>query len=113
MLGLVSIWLPQLLSLEADRMTEVVVVESALFFSGALLGCLRPRKVWRWALAAFLAFAIRDAMRLFADPKNAGTAVYMLALNHVADNTPMYLVWCLPVLAGSYIGYFISSAGLR
>jgi uncharacterized membrane protein len=112
-LGLVSLWLPQLLSLEADRMTQVAVVESALFFSGALLGCLRPRKVWRWAIAAFVAFAVRDAVHLITDPRFFGASAYAAAFAQAGDNAPMYLVWCLPVLAGAYIGYFISSAGLR
>lgn len=113
LLGLVSLWLPQLLSLEADHVTEVAVVESALFISGAVLGCLRPRRVWRWAAAALLAFAVRDAIHLLTDPNFAGTTVYLYVLNQLGDNSPMYLVQCLPVLAGAYIGYFVSTAGPR
>lgn len=112
-LGLFSLWLPQLLSLEADHTTEVAVVESALFISGAVLGCLRPRRVWRWAAAALLAFALRDTIHLVTDPKLAGATIYLYVFNQLGDNSPMYLVESLPVLAGAYIGYFVSSAGER
>ncbi len=112
-LGLLSLLLPQLLRLEADRTTEVLVVESALFFSGGLLGCLCPRRVWRWALAAFLAFAFYSAAYALGDPRYNGAPVQLALLNQFLDNAPLYLVQSLPVLAGSYIGYFASSAGLR
>jgi hypothetical protein len=112
-LGLLSLWLPQLLSLEAVHVTEVAVVESALFISGAALGCLNPRRVWRWGAAALIAFALRDVIHLLTDPKFAGATVYLHVLTQLGDNSPMYLVQCLPVLAGAYIGYFVSTAGLR
>ncbi|MGD0199793.1 MAG: hypothetical protein ABSD27_03485 [Bryobacteraceae bacterium] len=112
-LGLLSLWLPHLLSLEATHLTQVLVVESALFFSGALVGCLRPRRVWRWAAASYIAFAIRDIFALMADTAYAGAIPYAQAVIQFGDHAPLYLVQCLPVLAGAYIGYFISSAGLR
>ncbi len=102
-----------MLSLESDRTTEVLVVESALFFTGALIGCIRPRRAWRWAVAVLIAFIIRDTVKFMSDPKFAGSAVYTNVLYSLGDSAPLYLVQCLPVLAGAYLGSLISSAGLR
>jgi len=59
LVGLISLWLPQLLQAEPARVTQVVISESALFFTGALIGCLRPDRVWRWGAASLVAVALR------------------------------------------------------
>jgi hypothetical protein len=104
LLGLVSLWLPQLLQLGADRTTRLVVTESALFFSGGLVGCLRPDRVWRWGLACLVAFIVTDLAQ-FATVTKAGV------LSYLAGNAALYAVHTIPVLAGAYLGAYMLSGG--
>jgi hypothetical protein len=110
-LGLVSLWLPQLLH-SPDRTTQVVLVECALFFSGALIGSLRPERAWRWGLAAFLAIAFKDIALsgkevAFAWLASAAGAAYLV------DNLPLYLAYSAPVLGGAYVGSYLTRGPIR
>ncbi|MGC9972865.1 MAG: hypothetical protein ABSE56_19975 [Bryobacteraceae bacterium] len=106
LLGLVSLWLPHILQMGADRTTQLVMTESALFFSGSVIGCLRPDRVWRWGLACLVAFIVRDLAQ-FATVTKAGV------LSYLAGNAALYAVHTIPVLAGAYIGAYMLRGGQR
>ncbi len=110
-LGLVSLWLPQLLQ-SADHMTQVVLSEAALFFSGSLIGSLRPDRPWRWGMAAFLAISLKDLAfygRDIAVEKiaTAETGMYLIG------NLPVYVSYSIPVIAGAYVGAYLTRGPLR
>lgn len=111
LLSLGSLLLPQLFSLQPDETTRLVIVESALFFSGALLGCIRPQRAWRWAAASFLALAVQDFVVL-ASTTGLGKMDAAQTALWVAGRSSLYFLYAVPVLAGSYLGAYISSAGL-
>jgi hypothetical protein len=90
----------------ADRTTQLVMTESALFFSGSVIGCLRPDRVWRWGLACLVAFIVRDLAQ-FATVTKAGV------LSYLAGNAALYAVHTIPVLAGAYIGAYMLRGGQR
>jgi hypothetical protein len=105
LVGLISLWLPQLLQAEPARVTQVVISESALFFTGALIGSLRPDRVWRWGAASLLAVALRDLALLAVDPRLAGIGNQAIGL-YLLANSPLYLIHMLFVLAGAYVGTY-------
>jgi hypothetical protein len=112
LLSLGSAWLPKFLNLEGDQFTRLLVVESALFFSGAVLGCVRPQRPWRWAAATILAFAARDVVSLLGVrglvPVGVPDAI-VLVLSH----SGAYCLFALPVLLGALLGASMMGAGLR
>jgi hypothetical protein len=105
LVGLISLWLPQLLQAAPARVTQVVISESALFFTGALIGSLRPDRVWRWGAASLLAVALRDLALLAVDPRLAGIGSQEVGL-YLLANSPLYLMHMLFVLAGAYVGTY-------
>jgi hypothetical protein len=110
-LSLASDWLPKLLNLENPELTRLMVLGCALFFSGALVGCVRPERPWRWAVAAFIAYAVRDLVVLLnATGLRAvnvtGTIVFVIG--HLG----VYFLYACPVLAGAFLGASMMSAGL-
>jgi len=111
LLSMGSLLLPQLFSLRPDETTRLVIVESALFFSGALLGCIRPQRAWRWAAASFFALAVQDFVILASLPSFSKMDSRHVAL-WVVGRSSLYFLYAVPVLAGSYLGAYISSAGL-
>jgi hypothetical protein len=110
-LSLGSLWMPRFLSFQTDETTRVILVESSLFLTGALLGCLRPRRVWRWAAASLVAIAGRDMVWLCSDPNLSRMSLVEMG-SYMSANWQMYFVQVLPVLIGALVGSFISSAGL-
>jgi hypothetical protein len=112
LLGLVSLWLPHLLQMGADPTTQLVVAESALFFSGGLVGCLRPDRVWRWGVACLVAFILRD-LALFAYDPRFDTATKTDVLSYLSGNAALYAVHTIPVLAGAYLGVYLIRGGQR
>lgn len=111
-LGLASLWLPSVLQLRGDRWTETIVVEGALFFSGALVGAFRPDRVWRWGFAAFLAFALDDIARIGNDPRFNVMLTDEL-INRLLQQLSISGLNALSVVAGAYVGSFLTARGLR
>jgi hypothetical protein len=106
-----SLALPRLLKIQSDRMTEMMLTAVALFFVGALIGSIRRDRVWRWGVAAFLAFLVAGIMQLpYADPAHPLAVGQVVA--RMAGFIPGYLLQALPVLAGAYVGGGLSKAGL-
>jgi hypothetical protein len=111
-LSLGSAALPKFLGIEADRIGHLMLVECALFFTGALVGCVRPDRPWRWAAASVSAFALRDASIMIAQTgmERAKVPEVLVAL---AGNSGMYCLYALPVLLGALLGASVMHAGLR
>jgi hypothetical protein len=110
-LSLGSAWVPKVLHMEGDQLTQALVVGCALFFSGALVGCIRPVRPWRWGLACFAAFAIRDLAVLVTATGWRGARVADLAI-FLLGNLGVYFLYALPVLVGAIIGGTMMRAGL-
>lgn len=110
-LGLVSLWVPRLLQ-SADRSTQVVLAECALFFSGALIGSLRPHRVWRWAVAGFVAVVLQD-IAFSGKEVTVAWLTGVAGATYFVDNLPLYLAYTAPVLGGAYVGSYLTRGPLR
>ncbi len=111
-LSLASVWLPTLLPMQSDRMTPALIVYLAMFFSGGLLGGLRPDRVWRWGIAAFLAFAIRDFVHVASDPKFTwftGDELWTF----LASNLTGWAVGAIPMFIGAYLGFYLVRGNIK
>jgi hypothetical protein len=108
-LGMVSLWVPRLLQSE-DRSTQVVLAECALFFSGALIGSLRPQRVWRWALAGLVAIVLQDVV---LKDVAAAWLISAAGVSYLADTLPLYLAYTAPVLGGAYVGSYLTRGPIR
>ena len=112
LLGLVSLWLPQWLQIGADPTTRLLVVESALFFSGGLVGGLRPVRVWRWGAACLVAFVVKDLAQ-FANSAQLANGVKVGILPFLSANASVYALHTIPVLAGAYLGAYMNRGGQK
>ena len=101
LLSAAALALPNLIGMRPDPEGRQLVVVSALFLSGAVLGCLRPERAWRWALAAFIAIALRD-LPLVSD--TITQADLLRFLYYLETHVGVFLLQTLPVLVGSIFG---------
>ena len=106
-----SLTMPRLLKLQSDQMTEYILIAVTLFFVGTLVGSIRRERVWRWGVAAFLAFLLTDLLQL-PYPDRFSSLAYGQLVAKLATYVPGYLVRVAPVLAGAYLGSGLSKAGL-
>lgn len=112
LLSLGSAWLPKFLNLDGSQITHVMVVGCALFVSGALVGCVRRDRPWRWAVASFAAFALRDLVVLLSTTglrRQAAPEIIVFVAGHLG----VYFLYALPVLAGALLGASMINAGLE
>ncbi len=89
-----------------------MVVGCALFFSGALVGCARRDRPWRWAIACFAAFAVRDLVVLLSTTglgRLGALEIMVFEVSHFGD----YCLYALPVLLGAFLGASMMNAGLE
>jgi hypothetical protein len=112
LLSLGSDRLPSLLNMDGSEVSHMLVLGCALFLTGALVGAIRRNRPWRWGVACFAAFALRDlAVRLSTSglaPANAqGTVAFLIG--HMG----IYFLYSLPVMMGGLLGAAIMSAGLE
>ncbi len=112
LLSVGSAALPSFLGIEADKIGHLMLVECALFFTGALVGCMRPDRPWRWAAASVIAFAVRDAAIMVAGTGMARAKVPEIILA-LAGTSGVYCLYALPVLLGAVLGASVMHAGLR
>ncbi len=103
-LAVVSLSLPGFLQVASDRESSLVVTAAALFFSGVLMGCLRPVRIWRWPLASLIAFAVWDIAKAAARPDFSYSSEPAAVVSVLAANTPQNSLWALPVLLGAIAG---------
>jgi len=111
LLSLGSDWLPKVLNIDNTEAMRLMVVGCALFLTGGLVGSVRRDRPWRWAVACFIAFALRDLAVLLNStgvrPASAPATILFL-VGHLG----VYFLYSLPVLAGAFLGASIMSAGL-
>jgi hypothetical protein len=112
LLSLGSAWLPKFLKLDSSQITHVMVVGCALFVTGALVGCVRRDRPWRWAVASFAAFALRDLVVMLSTRglKQLGPPEIVF---FVAGHLVGYFLYALPVLLGAILGSSMINAGLE
>jgi hypothetical protein len=101
LLSLAAVSLPNVIGMRPDPEGRQLVVVSALFLSGAVLGCFRPERAWRWALAAFIVIALRD-LPLVSD--TITKADLLRFLYYLETHVGVFLLQTLPVLVGSIFG---------
>ncbi|HOK45647.1 MAG TPA: hypothetical protein PLP04_15750 [Bryobacteraceae bacterium] len=112
LLSLVSAWLPTLLRVKSDHTTPLLVTYLAMFFSGSLLGGLRPDRVWRWGVAAFLTLCISDLAKHASDPKFTWfTRDDFLA--YVTANASGWAATSLPMFLGAYLGFYLVRSNIK
>ncbi len=111
-LAVASLSLPGYLRVNADREAAVIITQAALFFSGVLMGCLRPVRIWRWPLASVLAFVAWDIVRAASSPDFANAIEPGTVVGLVATNTPQNGLYALPVLIGALLGANLLREGL-
>ena len=104
--------LPGALHLDGSEVTHTLVLGCALFLTGGIVGAMRRNRPWRWGVACFAAFALRDlVVRLSATGMREvdvpATAAFLVG--HMG----IYFLCALPVLAGAFLGASIMSAGLE
>ena len=109
-LSLVAVYLPKLLTQPSDT-TRLIITQGALFFTGALLGSLRPHRVWRWAAASFFALAARDLVMATENPALSHANATMIAA-YLVEHSGVYCLQALPVLLGALLGSSVMKAGL-
>ncbi len=112
LLSLGSDRLPGLLSMDGSELTRMLVLGCALFLSGALVGAIRRNRPWRWGVACFAAFALRDLAVLLStngltQVGAPGAAAFLIG--HMG----IYFLYALPVMTGGFLGAMIMSAGLE
>lgn len=110
LLSLAALALPNLVSVNPEPSLHLLIAGCALFFTGILVGFCRPTRVWRWALASLIAFALRDA--LLAMSKDVVPELAAV-LNLLADNAPLYLLETFLVFLGATFGSWSMKAGLE
>ncbi len=102
-LALLSLSLPGYLRLNVDRNVQLITTAIALFFSGVVIGYLRPDRIWRWPLAAFLAFACWNVWTAARDPEFSASDPSAL-LNVISANAAGDVMFAIPVFIGAAAG---------
>ena len=102
---------PGVLKLDGSEVTHTLVMGCALFLIGGIVGAVRRNRPWRWAVACFAAFCVRDVVVLLSatgvrQVDVAGMIVFLIG--HMG----IYFLYSTPVLAGAILGASIMSAGL-
>jgi hypothetical protein len=112
LLSLGSDRLPGLLRLDGTEVTRALVLGCALFLTGGIVGAVRRKRPWRWAVACFVAYVLRD---LAVHLSGMGPSqVHVLGVaSFVVGHVGVYFLYSLPVLAGAFLGASIMSAGLE
>ncbi|HWR53547.1 MAG TPA: hypothetical protein VN428_20735 [Bryobacteraceae bacterium] len=102
-LALLSLSLPGYLRLNADQNAQFITTAIALFFSGVIIGYLRPDRIWRWPLAAFLAFACWNVWTAARDPEFIVSDPSAL-LSVLSGNAAGDAMFAIPVFIGAAAG---------
>jgi hypothetical protein len=110
-LSLGSLWLPTLVSVDGDRFKQALIVDLALLSTGALFGCMRPGRAWRWAVAGLAAFVLRDLVGLLS---GLGFTEVNLAevTSLLVAHAGRYCLDALIVFLGALAGSLMMRAGL-
>lgn len=102
-LALLSLSLPGYLRLTGDHSAQFITSAICLFFSGVIMGWLRPDRIWRWPAASFLAFACWNVWEAARSPEFTGIT-FQLVIGAVRDNFTRDLLLLVPVFLGAAAG---------
>ncbi len=102
-LALLSLSLPSYLRLNADQNAQFITTAIALFFSGVVMGYLRPDRIWRWPAASLLAFACWNVWEAARTPEFSAADVSAL-LAVLAMNATRDMLLVVPVFLGAAAG---------
>lgn len=102
-LGLWSMWMPQVLRASMDPQSQSYFISGALFLGGVLIGFCRPDRPWRWGMAALVVLPVGDLAWVTHDPSFDVLSLNQI-LPYVAERGPNYVLQVLPVLVGAYLG---------
>lgn len=105
-LGLGCLRLPALFDVN-DEATRKLIGEAGFLFAGALLGFVRPDRVWRWGIASVLLIPAID----LSVAMNADVFPLVSALDcmpWLLSQIPDYLIRALPAIAGAYLGAYLA-----
>lgn len=108
-LALGSLWFAQILNMQGSMKT--LMLEVLLLLAGAIIGALRPQRVWRWGVAALLAFVISDLLQLSA--KLGGQVDPAVVLSFLSAHGIDYIARGLPLLVGAYVGSTLIESGME
>lgn len=108
LLGLWTLWSPDLLRPLVDPKGQTYFVFGGLFIGGVALGFFKPDRPWRWAAASILLLPPADVTWLLRNPSLSALELEHV-VRHLALQAPSYLVHALPVLVGAYLGAFLSA----
>lgn len=108
LLGFWTLLSPDLLRPYVDPKLQNYFVMGGLFIAGVALGFFRPDRPWRWAVASILLLPPADVVGLLRNPQLTALEVAHV-LRHLTLQAPSYLLYALPVLAGAYLGSFLSA----
>lgn len=107
LLGLWSMWVPQVLRSGMDHRTQSFLVSGGMLLGGVFLGFFRPDRPWRWGIASMLLLPIGDLAWMVRDPEfNVFSPEHVLP--YVTAHAPLYLFHALPVFLGAYGGSFLA-----
>ena len=109
-LSLAALALPNYLSSRPEPSLRLIITGCALVCTGALVGFFRPERIWRWALASLIAFALRDVLLAASQALNPGLS---LVLDQISSNAQVYGLEATLVLVGAGLGSWTTKAGLE
>ncbi|MGA2434588.1 MAG: hypothetical protein ABSG25_04815 [Bryobacteraceae bacterium] len=103
-------WFPQTLSVNGA--TKTVVLQASLFLAGAIVGALRPNRVWRWGIAGLLVFVLTDLFRFSSDPATAHASAAVVGA-FLRSHSFAYVSQTIPLVIGAYIGEALIQSGVE
>lgn len=108
LLSLAALALPDYITTQPEITQRLAIAGAALFLTGALMGCFRRQRVWRWALAGLIAFVVHDiVVAVNGDMPLEATPI----LNLVAGNAQIYCIETLPIFLGASFGAWSLKGG--
>jgi hypothetical protein len=81
---------------------SLLVGHIGLFIAGAVMGCLKPERVWRWGIGSVLFFPVVDFIGIRMDHSLSNSLSDSLA--YVVVKVPVYGLQALPAMLGAYLG---------
>ncbi len=101
-LGLASITFPGLLNLETTHGTRLIIAHVGLLLSGAVIGFVKPTRVWRWGIGSILLFPVAEGVTIAV----ALPVSFVQSLPYLLVKIPIYALQALLALLGAYLGAF-------
>jgi len=94
-----------LVGLELSSRHALIGGHAGLFIAGAVMGYIKPDRVWRWGISSVLVFPIADLIGVKAE--HSLSSSWVDSLLYVLVKVPVYLVQSLPAFAGAYLSGWV------